>query len=334
MGTKRLAFLVTTATVIVTSVVSPAAFAQNPPTSGQALEIAPPVITLRGDPGQTIKTTISLRDVSSSPLIVTNEINDFTAAGLDGTPKIMLDNDTAGPYSLKGWISPLSQLLLKPREVKKLPVTIVVPANASPGAHYGVIRFTGTPPDLDSTGVSLSASLGALVLLKVNGDVKEGLSLTKFSVSHNGKLGPVFESTPLEFSQLVKNTGNMFEAPTGQVTIKNMFGKAIAAVNINLEKRNILPASTRQFSEPLDKSVIGTKMLFGRYTAKLHLTYGDKKQILESTLSFWVIPYKLIAGAIILLIGGFFALRLLIGRYNRRIINQAQKSKSKSKSKK
>lgn len=316
------------------SLSSPAVFAQNTQTQGQALEIAPPVITLSSDPGKTVKTTINLRDVSSSSLVVTNEINDFTAAGLDGTPKIMFDDETAGPYSLRAWISPVPQLLLKPREVKELPITITVPEDASPGAHYGVIRFTGTPPDLDSTGVSLSASLGALVLLKVNGDIKEGLSLTQFSVSHKGKPGPVFESTPLQFSQQIKNTGNMFEAPTGYVTIKNMFGKPIAAVNINLEKRNVLPASTRQFTGSLDKSVIGTRRLFGRYTAQLHLTYGTNKQVLESSLSFWVIPFKIIAGIIILLIGGFFVLRFLIGRYNRRIISQSQKSKTKSKSKK
>lgn len=331
MGMKVFALLLSIVISAAAFAPVPAAFAQTSSNQGQALEIAPPVITLSGDPGQTIKTTVNLRDVSSSPLVVTNEINDFTAAGLDGTPKIMLDEDTTGPYSLKGWISPVPHLLLKPKEVKQVPVTIKIPADASPGAHYGVIRFTGTPPDLEDTGVSLSASLGALVLLKVNGDVKEGLSLAKFSVTHKGKSGPVFEATPLEFSQQIKNTGNMFEAPTGQVTIKNMFGKTIAAVNVNLEKRNILPDSVRQFTQPLDKSVIGNKMLFGRYSAELKLTYGTKKQTLDGKLAFWVIPYRLIGGAIVGLIVAFFVLRFLIGRYNRRIINQAQKSKSKRK---
>lgn len=329
---KKFAFLLT-AIIAAATLATPAAFAAVQTDQGQALEIAPPVITLSADPGQTVKTTINLRDVSKNPLVVTNEINDFTAAGLDGTPKIMLGDNTTGPYSIKSWISPVQQLLLQPRQVKQLPITIIVPAGASPGAHYGVIRFTGTPPNLDGTGVSLSASLGALVLLKVNGNVKENLSLTQFTVKHNGQSGPVFEATPLDFSQQIKNTGNMFEAPTGQIMIKNMFGKTIAAVNINLEKRNILPDSTRQFTEPLDKSVIGTKMLFGRYSAQMHLTYGAKNQTLDSSLTFWVIPYKLIGGAIILLVGGFFALRFLIGRYNRRIINQAQKSKSKPNSK-
>jgi hypothetical protein len=331
MSTKRFASLLTAAIITAASASAPLTLAQTTTGQGQALEIAPPVITLTADPGQTIKTTISLRDVSSTPLVVTNEVNDFTAAGLDGTPNLMIDEETTGPYSLKEWVSPISQILLKPREVKQVPVTINVPKDASPGAHYGVIRFTGTPPDLEDTGVSLSASLGALVLLKVNGAVKEELSLAKFFATHNDQPGPLFEGAPIKFNTHVKNNGNMFEAPTGNITIKNMFGKTIAAVNLNLEKRYVLPDSTREFSGMLDKSVIGDKMLFGRYTAQLKLTYGTDKKTLESALSFWVVPYKLIGGGVALLIIGFFTLRLLISRYNRRIINKAQGSKSKSK---
>lgn len=333
---KRLALLLTAAITVTASVSAPVVFAQTDNSGqGQALEIAPPVITLTADPGQSVKTTISLRDVSDTPLVVTNEINDFTAAGLDGTPDLIFDDEeTTSPYSLREWIAPVPQLLLQPREVRQVPVTINVPADASPGAHFGVIRFTGTPPDLEDTGVSLSASLGALVLMRVNGAVKEGLSLEKFFATHNDISGPVFEGAPIKFSTHVKNTGNTFEAPTGNIMIKNMFGKPIAAVNINLEKRNVLPASTREFTGLLDKSVIGNKMLFGRYTAQLKLTYGTNKQTLGGTMSFWVIPYKLIGGVIAALVGGFFLLRLLIGRYNRRIINQAQKSKTKPKSKK
>lgn len=314
------------------SVSAPAAVlaATNPQNTqggtGQALEIAPPLITLSANPGQTIKTQIKLRDVSKSKLIVTNEINDFTAAGEDGTPKILLNDDgNDNPYSLKGWISPLPALTLKPKEIKDLAVTIKVPANASPGGYYGIIRFTGTPPDLEGTGVSLSASLGALVMLRVNGDVKESLEIEEFFASTDGKKsGSLFESTPIKFVERLKNTGNIHEKPAGQIVIKDMFGKTVAAVNINLPPRNILPASIRKFEQPLDKTVIGNKKLFGRYTAELKVTYGDDKQTVTEKITFWVIPYKLIGIIIAALIVGFFLFRWLLRRYNRRIIRKAQ----------
>ena len=292
--------------------------------TGQALEIAPPVLTLTADPGQTIKTDIRLRDISNGSLFVTAQINDFVAAGEDGTPKILLDSEGTNPYSIKGWVTPLSDLLMIPKQIKTLSVTINVPINASPGGHYGVIRFTATPPELHGQGVSLSASLGSLVLIKVNGDTKEGLSVQEFSVNHGGKTGTLFETAPLQFVERLKNTGNTHEQPVGQVTITDMFGKKVAAVNINLPPRNILPQSIRKFDQPLDASVLGNKVLFGRYTANLSVTYGANNQVLTSSLVFWVIPYTLIGVSIIALIVGFFGLRLLIRRYNRHIIGKAQ----------
>jgi hypothetical protein len=295
------------------------------PSYGQALEIAPPVISLKVNPGQVVKTQIFLRDITTGDLIVTGEANDFTASGEDGTPKILLDEDNtnSNPYSLKDWINPPATLRLIPKEVKTMSITINVPANAAPGGHYGVIRFTATPPSLKNSGVSLSTSLGALLLVSVKGPVTESLTVKEFSVSHKGKTGSIFEGGPLNFVERLQNSGNIHEQPSGQVTITNMFGKKIASVNVNLPPRNILPQSTRKFEQSLDKTVIGNKKLFGRYTAKLNISYGEGKKSVTSTLNFWVIPYKIIAILILLLIAGFFVLRAMLRRYNRIIISRA-----------
>lgn len=298
----------------------------NSPNYGQALEIAPPLINLSANPGQAITTQVYLRDVSRGDLIVTGQANDFTAAGENGTPKILLnENETANnPYSMKDWIAAPAQLRLIPKEVKAMKITINVPANASPGGHYAAIRFTATPPELKSSGVSLSTSLGALILLTVKGDVKESMSIKDFSVNKDGKNGKIFQSAPLGFTERLENKGNIHEEPAGLVTITNMFGKKIATLGINQPPRNVLPASTRKFDQKLDKTVIGTKKLFGRYTAKLEVTYGKNKQKVSSTITFWVIPWKLIAIVIAALIAGFFALRYGLRRYNRYILNRAR----------
>jgi hypothetical protein len=324
-----------TLTILVTLALLVGSFASAVPagaqanTTGQALEIAPPVINLTANPGQTIKTQISLRDVSSGKLIVKGQVNDFVASGEDGTPKILLEDNASNPYSLKKWVAPLPELLLKPRQIENLPVTINVPAGAAPGGYYGVVRFTATPPELEGSGVSLSASLGALVLLKINGNVKEGLAIEEFSVNNSGRSGPIFESTPLKFVERVKNTGNIHEQPSGQITITDMFGKKVATVNINLPPRNILPQSIRKFEQSLDSSVIGDKKLFGQYKAELRISYGANGQVATSSQTFWVIPYTLIGIVILLLVIGFFGLRFLLQRYNRRIISKAQKSRHK-----
>lgn len=305
------------------------AAATSAPNSGQALEIAPPLITLTANPGQVIKTTIQLRDITKTNLEVTNEIDDFVAAGEDGTPKIITGDDSNNPFQLKQWIAALPAFTLTPNQIQKLPVTISIPKNASPGGHYGVIRFTGIPPQLKGTGVSLSASIGSLVLLTVNGNLKHQLSVTDFAVTQNNKVGKLFQSTPLGFNVKLKDTGNIQEEPEGTILVSDMFGKSVAGANINVPPRNVLPDSTRLFTSALDHSNLGNRKLFGLYHAKLTVRYGQGyAQITTAETTFWVIPYKLVAVIIILLILAFFTIRYMLKQYKKKIIKQTTAQRS------
>jgi hypothetical protein len=322
--------------VLICSACAPAVLAATKsPGVGQALEIAPPIMTLKANPGQVLKTKIQLRDITKSSLVVTNEINNFVANGEDGTPKILMGSeDNNDPFAMKDWVKPLPQFTLTPNQIQVLSITISIPKNASPGGHYAVIRFTGIPPQLKGTGVSLSASLGALVLLTVNGKLTHKMSIDTFAVSkyEGGKSAKLFQSAPLSFTVKLKNSGNIQEEPTGHIVISDLFGRAVAGVNINVPPRNVLPDSTRQFFGSLDKSNLGTKRLFGLYHAKITVRYGDNNsQTSVKSIYFWVIPYKLIAIIIVLLVIAFFALKYLLRRYKRRILKQQGKRTQKPK---
>ncbi len=295
---------------------------------GQALEIGPPVINLTADPGQSIKTSIKLRDVSPNDLLVQGQVNDFTANGEDGTPRVILDPGEKSPYSMIDWFSPLSQLLLKSKEVKDLSITINVPANAAPGGYFAVVRFTATAPKLNDTGVSLSASLGALILLRVNGDAKEDMSIADFYATNDSNKSSFFESIPIGFVERLQNNGNLHEQPAGKILITDMFGKDVATVN--LTSRNVLPQSIRKFEQTLDSKTIGNKILFGLYHAELTVKYGDKGTEVKSNITFWVIPYKLIIGVILGIVAIFFAIKLALSRYKKKILAQAHKNNAKS----
>lgn len=290
---------------------------------GQALEIAPPMLTLTGDPGETINSSINIRDVSISPLVVTSQVNDFSADGENGIPKISLDTDEPNPYSIISWIQPLGQLRLESKQIKNLPLTIKIPADAAPGGYYGVVRFTAAAPESDTTSVTLSASLGTLVFLRVNGDAKEDIAIKEFSTTQNGTTSWLFEGSPINFAVRVNNTGNVYEQPVGQIAVKDMFGNQIANVNINLEKRVVLPGSVRKYEGTLDKTVIGDRMLFGYYTAKLVMTYGSGGQQVTTDLSFFVIPWKLILLIIGGLVGGFFLIRFGLKRYTDYVLSRS-----------
>jgi hypothetical protein len=321
--------------VLILGITSPTVFAATStnPGVGQALEIAPPLLTLTANPGQVLKTTIQLRDITKSSLVVTNEINDFVSNGVDGTPKILMGNESNNdPFSMKNWVTPLPAFTLTPGQIQSLPMTISVPKDASPGGHYSVIRFSGVPPNLQGSGVSLSASLGALVLLTVSGKLTHNVSINKFTVSKypdGTKPAGLFQSSPLYFAVKLNNSGNIQEEPTGHIVVSDLFGKAVAGVNINLPPRDVLPDSTRNFIGSLDKSNLGTKRLFGLYHAKITVGYGDNyKQTTTDSITFWVIPFKLIGIIILLLIIAFFVIRYLLQRYKKQILKQTTRSSS------
>ena len=301
--------------------------ATQSPSAGQALEIAPPVLNLKADPGEVIQTKIALRDISSTSLLVTSEVNDFTASGEDGTPKVITDNTEKSPYSIIDWIKPIASLTLKSRQIENLPVTITVPKNAAPGGYYGVVRFTAIAPDIDQSGVALSASLGAMIFIRVNGDAKESMTIQDFYLSKDDSKGSFFDSIPLMFTERIKNEGNVHEQPIGQILVTDMFGKPAVNVNVNLEGRNVLPATIRRFDQPLDKSAVGNRILFGLYTAKVTMKYGASGQTVTKSIKFWIFPWKLLLTAIIVLIVLVLLGRLMLKRYNDRLLGSRGRSR-------
>lgn len=294
-------------------------------TPGQGIEISPPLIELNVDPGQTTSFDIRLRNVTTGTLLTKGSVEDFVAEGEEGKPKLLLDkNAEPSPYTFKPWVKSIPDLTLVSQEAKTSKVTLNVPKDAAPGGHYGVIRFSALPPELEGSGVSLSASIGTLVLINVSGDATKKATLAEFYAAQNGKKNSFFEQGPITFVERIRNEGNVHFKPVGTLRVTNMFGKEVKVLSVNERSGSILPGSVRRFEQQLDK-----KQLFGRYKVEANIQYSG--QSLSGNLSFWVIPYKLIAiclGILILLILG---LRTGLKRYNRFIIGKAGDQKTKKK---
>lgn len=298
-------------------------------TSGQAFSLSPPVVELKVDKGQKTTVGIKLTNLSSSTLSITAAVNDFGAKNETGEPNILFDNSsTDNVYSLRQWVQVPGDFTIASKETKTITVPIQVPTNAEPGGHYGVVRFTGTNAGGDVEQVALSASIGSLLLLQVNGTISIGANVEDFYTA-NGSFAKsgFFEAAPLQLVTRIKNTGNVHIKPTGTVEIKDTFGNKVSTVRMNgnpsAEKDrpgSILPQSVRRFNTELKDL-----QLFGRYTATMKLNYGEGKT-LEKTTEFWVIPYRLILMIVLLLAvvvaGSVFGIK----RYNAYIIQKAEKA--------
>lgn len=268
-------------------------------TPGQAMSLTPTIIEKNVSPGQNLTIELKLTNDLKSSLLFMPEINDFTASDKEdeqGVPKIIFEDSEPGPTSIRNFVQPIPDLLLKGKESKIIPVTIKVPQNASPGAHYGVIRFTGQPVD-SSQQVAISGSIGSLVFLNVSGNTKDGMKIEKyFTTDNNGRQTWLFANSPIVINEWLKNTGNTVIAPTGRVEIYDLFNKKVGELPMNgsldgKEKpKYVLPDTTRKFHQKFDKS-----WMVGPYTAKMIISYGSSNvTFADQNLTFWVIPWWLI----------------------------------------
>jgi hypothetical protein len=312
--------LLAAAIVLLSLIVPLKALAQT--NTGQGLEISPPLINLKADPGQVLHAKMGVRNVTTQTVAVKAQYDDFVAGGEEGQPKLLLDGSEKSPYSIKDWLSTPANEVLIPQQQKIIDITVTVPKDASPGGHYGVVRFTALPPDATDTSVSLSASIGSLILVNVSGAVTEKASIVELSASQHGKKRSLFEYGPITISTRVSNGGNIHLQPTGRIRVTNMFGSQAGSFEVNPNKGNVLPQSIRRFDQVLNR-----KLLFGRYKIQADLVYGTDKKIISSSATFWVIPYKLI----VLVVTGLALLVFLIRRYNKLILKRAQKSKKRGK---
>lgn len=295
--------------------------------AAEGMQISPTRYEFKASRGDTKLLKITVTNVTASDLMYNSSISDFSAKDDEtGSPYISTKDTLPDSVSIKNWISIIPNFKLGPHKSIEIEATVNIPENAEPGGHYGVVNFSGTAPELSGSVVGLSASAGVLVLITVDGDIKENANLKEFYSSHNNKQSWFFENGPITFVTRIKNNGNVHIKPTGNIQIHDIFGRLISTLGVNKPETqenisNVLPNSIRRFESELNK-----KWMFGRYTANLALSYGTKGQAMVNTISFWVIPYKLIIVGLLTLITLIYIFSRLIKVYNRRIIERHEKT--------
>lgn len=284
-------------------------------TPGLGLEIGPSLVELTANPGQTVSFKIQLRDVTSAPIIATPQANNFSSKDEEGDPAILF-NDPETRYSLKEWVQLPQPFTLTPKELRTVAITINVPGNAEPGGHYAVVRFSASPGDPTAQSVALGESIGTLVLLKVNGQIKEDVAVEEFSTYHDKTKTSWFDHGPITFVERLRNRGSVHERPSGYVDIYNMSGGKVTTLIVNGNpQKNVLPDGIRRFEESWDAK--GWR--FGRYRADLNLLYGTNNLPLKSTIYFWIIPFKTIGLILLLILLLGLLLRFGLRTYARRV---------------
>lgn len=287
-----------------------------PQTSGEGLTISPPILEFEAKPGQTYEQTIKLTNPTKNLIEVYPRVMNFRAGGEGGEPTFSSLDQGEEKFSLGSWIKVTQpKIALLSEQVVEFKYQIVVPEDAEPGGHYGVMFFATEPPksDENSSQISISSMIGSLILAKTPGDLIEKGFLEKFSVNK------VVFKAPAVFETKIANIGNVHFKPRGEIVIRDMSGTQQEKTVFNQEGGNVLPDSTRKFEQKWSPG----KFKVGRFTAKLDVTYGSGEKTLSENLSFWLIPMWLVysfTGLIVLVITLIIIVkrkRRVAGRTNR-----------------
>lgn len=294
-----------------------------------ALTISPARLEVSADPGETITKDFLLINEQEVDQVYYTSVENFQAQGESGTPNFIPSKE-----GLASWVQVAEKVTIKKGERVEVPFTITVPKDGDAGGHFAAIFLSTVPPSTQAGEVAVGAKVGMLILLRINGDLKEQGGILSFSLKDEVRF---VTKLPVTFLYRFQNGGNDRINPTGEISVINSFGFETDRLNANPSVGNILPGSTRRFEvvwgddTPLPPSAsffsnVGYEarnFAFGFYKAKVNLTFGSSLTANSSTY-FFVFPWHLFVVVMASLLVLFFVLRSLLKRYNRWIIKQAQ----------
>jgi len=252
----------------------------------------PPRLQLNASPGETIKSTLKVRNDSENQQYFSIYVNDFVVDSQTNTPIPISENITSH-WSLRKWISAPSMIPVDAGQTQNIEITIRVPSTALPGGHYAMITYMPNadlkPGELKKTATIIGQRVGTLLYLQIKGDIKEKANLLEFTVPKHIEKGPV------EFTGKLENLSDIHIQPQGYIRITDMFNKEVAKLPLDLG--NIFPENTKEF-----KSVWSQKWGYGRYSAELNLVYGTQNNVLSGLVYFWHFPITAVIYSLVALI--------------------------------
>ncbi|HHY38362.1 MAG TPA: hypothetical protein GX507_05480 [Clostridia bacterium] len=205
-----------------------------------------------------------------------------------------------------------SEFTLLPHQEEEITWKMLVPQDAIPGDYVGAIFFEHTPQARPGA-VSIGGRVGAVVSVRVmgqvvvSGDLEDfkvspapiafGLSLFGKSLLSFSWTPPfsLYESGPVRIVATFKNTGTVRLSVTGEVTIKDIFGRTIQVLSPQ-EPLNVYPRDTDSMILLLEDVPA-----IGRFTAIGRFSIGEKE--VASQAVFYVFPVKKVISAILLGVG-------------------------------
>jgi hypothetical protein len=289
--------------------------------SGTNLTTAPIYTDLVVKPGNTTSTTLQVQNNAAKPVTVNIKLKEFDALGDSGNAHIY--TPPVGDLAVQ-WVSfSKNNFLAQPGVWNNITMTISVPTYAAFGYYYAVLFTPAITVNANTPNTNKVQSSNAILVL-VNANTpgeKQQLSVSSFKSTKG-----LYEYLPATFNINIKNDGNVFVVPSGDIYIsRTKTGPVIDTLNVNPNGGNILPASARNFTIQWEngfpvyqvKRVNGQTVTsksgqpemqlswnisklgsfrIGRYYARYVVIYsnGTRDIPVSGEITFWVMPWTIL----------------------------------------
>ncbi len=287
----------------------------------RALTLSPPIFDLRAVPGETLRASLNLENETNTALNLYGSVETFNPTAKKGEMEFY-----SSVEGLPSWVT-LSEdsLMLAPGESKKISFNINIPAGVAGGSYYAAIFWGVSPPDEVSQGAAIGSRLGALIFLNVEGTVIQDLEIINFKTAKNINI-----FLPIVFEIFVKNKGNIYLTPKGEIIIKTWTGKQVAALPWNEVGSRVLPETERAIQMRWGEDNILEELklgILGFYRASIRISYGIPVKEVGDITSFWILPLPSLGIFLAVIILTVLILRFAVQRYNRWIVGKYLRKK-------
>jgi hypothetical protein len=201
-----------------------------------------PALTFQSSPGGQSLNHVAVVNYAATRQTLNVYPVDATNAA-DGS--IAFADASAARTGAAAWLSvqlpnPVSAITLRPHATRVLPISLVVPKNATPGDHVAAViaSLTSTARTKKGEKVNLEQRVALRVYIRVSGPALPALRIQNLHVNYHNAVG--LGSATVSFA--VHNSGNISLGGTVQVQMGGVLGPAAVARGPDLPL--LLPGGT------------------------------------------------------------------------------------------
>lgn len=262
------------------------------------LTVYPAVVEQEVTPGKQTRFLLQFRNNSSKIISGVIKSADYVISDKQGTPQLVESNQMSLKYAASKWITPLTdQISIPANDYVAVNITVDPPAQIGTCGNYAIVYFEptgsnqgGTDQKATKSESSISAKVGALINFRVaTKQCKEEMNILGFTLPKFLEYGPI----PVAFDLF--NKGDVHISPQGTLSLSSMWKQNSSVTDIKTQR--IFPETAKSY-----ENSIGSKWMLGRYAVALNGTFGNTKNSFQQVGYVWVLPWKVILLAVLILI--------------------------------